>query len=54
MTHPASSTLIATTDAITPRHRSTTFWAAASVLALALWSSGAPSVLYPIYAARWA
>ncbi len=29
------------------------FWAAASVLALALWSSGAPSVLYPIYAARW-
>lgn len=29
------------------------FWAAASVLALALWSSGAPSVLYPIYAQRW-
>lgn len=29
------------------------FWAAASVLALALWSSGAPSVLYPIYAAKW-
>lgn len=29
------------------------FWAAASVLALALWSSGAPSVLYPIYAATW-
>lgn len=29
------------------------FWAAASVLALALWSSGAPSVLYPIYAERW-
>lgn len=29
------------------------FWAAASVLALALWSSGAPSVLYPIYARQW-
>ncbi|WP_421106416.1 MFS transporter [Streptomyces sp. NEAU-S77] len=29
------------------------FWAAASVLALALWSSGAPSVLYPIYAEKW-
>ncbi|MFB6396493.1 MFS transporter [Polymorphospora lycopeni] len=30
------------------------FWASASVLALALWSSGAPSVLYPIYAEQWA
>lgn len=29
------------------------FWAAASVLGLALWSSGAPSVLYPLYAAKW-
>lgn len=29
------------------------FWASASVLALALWSSGAPSVLYPIYAKQW-
>lgn len=29
------------------------FWAAASVLALVLWSSGAPSALYPIYAAQW-
>ena len=30
-----------------------TFWSAALVLALALWSSGAPSVLYPGYAERW-
>lgn len=29
------------------------FWASASVLALVLWSSGAPSTLYPIYAAQW-
>ncbi|MDN5791809.1 MAG: MFS transporter, partial [Brevibacterium aurantiacum] len=29
------------------------FWASASVLALVLWSSGAPSVLYPIYAQKW-
>lgn len=29
------------------------FWAAAFVLALALWSSGAPSVLYPLYAEQW-
>ena len=29
------------------------FWTSASVLALVLWSSGAPSVLYPIYAERW-
>ncbi|GAA1942518.1 MFS transporter [Microbacterium deminutum] len=30
-----------------------TFWSAAAVLALCLWSSGAPSVLYPLYAQRW-
>jgi MFS family permease len=30
-----------------------TFWAAASVLALCLWASGAPSVLYPSYATEW-
>ncbi|GAA4669296.1 MULTISPECIES: MFS transporter [Amycolatopsis] len=30
-----------------------TFWSAAFVLALCLWSSGAPSVLYPLYAAEW-
>lgn len=29
------------------------FWVAALVLALCLWSSGAPSVLYPSYAALW-
>lgn len=33
--------------------RTGAFWASASVLALVLWSSGAPSVLYPIYAERW-
>lgn len=30
-----------------------TFWTAALVLALCLWASGAPSVLYPVYAAEW-
>lgn len=30
-----------------------TFWSAAAVLALCLWSSGAASVLYPVYAAQW-
>ncbi len=29
------------------------FWASALVLALCLWASGAPSVLYPVYAAEW-
>lgn len=29
------------------------FWSAAAVLALCLWASGAPSVLYPVYAAEW-
>lgn len=30
-----------------------TFWSASLVLALCLWASGAPSVLYPVYAAGW-
>ena len=30
-----------------------TFWSASLVLALSLWASGAPSVLYPVYAAKW-
>src|ERR1700712_2650108 len=40
-------------------HRSTTlgrrasFWTAAAVAALALWTSAAPSVSYPLYAAEW-
>jgi predicted MFS family arabinose efflux permease len=29
------------------------FWAAAAVVALALWASGAPSMVYPVYAAEW-
>lgn len=33
--------------------RTGAFWASACVLALVLWSSGAPSVLYPIYAQQW-
>jgi MFS family permease len=30
-----------------------TFWTSTIVLALCLWASGAPSVLYPVYAAEW-
>ncbi|MDM4763293.1 MFS transporter [Galbitalea sp. SE-J8] len=33
--------------------RTATFWSSAVVLALSLWASGAPSVLYPVYAADW-
>jgi len=33
--------------------RSASFWTAAAVAALALWTSGAPSVSYPLYAAEW-
>ena len=29
------------------------FWTAASVAGLALWASGAPTVVYPLYAAEW-
>lgn len=34
----------------TPRN----FWTVAAVLMLALWASGAPSIVYPLYATRWA
>ncbi|SEP75566.1 MFS transporter [Microlunatus flavus] len=33
--------------------RRTSFWTAAAVAALALWTSAAPSVSYPLYAAAW-
>lgn len=33
--------------------RTGTFWSSSIVLALCLWASGAPSVLYPVYAAEW-
>jgi MFS family permease len=33
--------------------RRASFWTAAAVAALALWTSGAPSVSYPLYAAEW-
>jgi MFS family permease len=33
--------------------RRTSFWTAASVAMLALWASGAPSIIYPIYAHDW-
>ena len=29
------------------------FWAAASVAVIALWASGAPSMVYPVYVAQW-
>jgi hypothetical protein len=31
----------------------TSFWTAAAVVALALWASGAPAMVYPLYAAEW-
>jgi MFS family permease len=31
----------------------TSFWTAAAVAALALWASGAPSMVYPVYTAEW-
>ena len=36
-----------------PLGRRASFWTAAAVAALALWTSGAPSVSYPLYAAEW-
>ncbi|MCU1513230.1 MAG: hypothetical protein JWO10_320 [Microbacteriaceae bacterium] len=29
------------------------FWASAGVVAVALWASGAPSMIYPVYVAEW-
>ena len=55
MTTPGPSADTGATSRL-PRRRFSrrgTFWSAAAVLALCLWSSGAPSVLYPIYAAEW-
>ncbi|MBO0843422.1 MAG: MFS transporter, partial [Nocardioides sp.] len=33
--------------------RAAAYWTAAGVAALALWASAAPSMSYPLYAARW-
>jgi Major Facilitator Superfamily len=33
--------------------RRASFWVAAAVAAIALWTSGAPTVTYPLYAAQW-
>lgn len=46
---------MASTSARTGRTlgRRASFWTAAAVAALALWTSGAPSVSYPLYAAEW-
>jgi len=33
--------------------RRASFWVAAAVAAIALWTSGAPTVTYPLYAAEW-
>lgn len=41
------------TSRFTRFSRRGSFWASAAVLALCLWASGAPSVLYPTYAAEW-
>ncbi|MGP6174388.1 MFS transporter [Corynebacterium sp. A21] len=62
--HPPGPRLRSDHGATSPEHTSSSperrrlgrrgaFWASASVLALVLWSSGAPSVLYPIYAEQW-
>jgi len=42
-----------TTSPRPPLGRRASFWTAAAVAALALWTSGAPSVSYPLYAAEW-
>src|ERR1700712_5809629 len=33
--------------------RNASFWTAAFVIAICLWGSGTPSLLYPVYAAAW-
>ncbi|TFD88514.1 MFS transporter [Cryobacterium lactosi] len=35
-------------------HPATRFWTAASVAMLALWASGSPTMIYPLYARDWA
>lgn len=58
MTQPGTTTVgnapaLHITEQPSRRGRQMAFWASALVLALALWSSGAPSVLYPMYAEQW-
>ncbi|MGM7670261.1 MFS transporter [Microbacterium sp. A93] len=55
MTATKSLTTDSARASASPRRLGTrgAFWASACVLALVLWSSGAPSVLYPIYAEQW-
>lgn len=43
-------------ERIRPRRRlgrNASYWTAAFVIALCLWGSGAPSLLYPVYASAW-
>jgi len=39
---------------MSPSHPATRFWTAASVAMLALWASGSPTMIYPLYARDWA
>lgn len=57
MTSLNLSTAPATADAA-PRAgrrlgRNASYWTAAFVIAICLWGSGTPSLLYPVYAAAW-
>jgi len=52
----AASVSAMTTSAGSPRRtlsNRASFWTAASVVALALWASGAPAMMYPLYTAEW-
>ena len=51
-----STILSAPSSVTTPTRRlgrKASYWTAAFVIALCLWGSGAPSLLYPVYAAAW-
>ena len=39
---------------MSPSRPTTRFWASASVAMLALWASGSPTMIYPLYASDWA
>ncbi|WP_158253854.1 MFS transporter [Cryobacterium sp. N22] len=39
---------------MSPSHPAARFWTAASVAMLALWASGSPTMIYPLYAEDWA
>jgi hypothetical protein len=47
------STVLTMNRALPTLGRSASFWVSAAVVAHTLWTSAAPAMTYPLYAAQW-